>query len=205
MRETKNDIDASLSPKTELVIQPKTVEFTNSLPQTFLEHATNAVRWAPGERLNHLLEEVCIRFATNDAVIGSGIVLSYRDLNRRANQLARHLLARGIKSGDRVAMMFDRSPETYVAMLAVMKVNAAYVPLDAAFPIERIRFILGDAQITAIVSMSAFSERLAPVEVQKVFLDSAKRAIEGKSASRLTGLPRTFDPISYIIYTSGTT
>ena len=101
-------------------------------PQSVVrEHASNAFRWAPGERLNHLLEEACIRFATNDAVIGSGIVLSYRDLNRRANQLARHLLARGIKSGDRVAMMFDRSPETYVAMLAVMKVNAAYVPLDA--------------------------------------------------------------------------
>ena len=70
-------------------------------PQSIVreEHASNAVCWAPGERLNHLLEEACIRFATNDAVIGSGIVLSYRDLNRRANQLARHLLARGIKSG----------------------------------------------------------------------------------------------------------
>ncbi|HSF01290.1 MAG TPA: hypothetical protein VLA48_10405, partial [Nitrososphaeraceae archaeon] len=60
-------------------------------PQSVVcEHASsNAIRWAPGERLNHLLEEACIRFATNDAVIGSGIVLSYRDLNRRANQLAR--------------------------------------------------------------------------------------------------------------------
>ena len=58
-----------------------------SRPQTVVrEHASNAFRWAPGERLNHLLEEACIRFATNDAVIGSGIVLSYRDLNRRANQ-----------------------------------------------------------------------------------------------------------------------
>ena len=51
--------------------------------------------------------------------------------------------------------------ETYVAMLAVMKVNAAYVPLDAAFPVERIRFIIGDAEIKAIVSMSSFAERLA--------------------------------------------
>jgi non-ribosomal peptide synthetase component F len=121
-----------------------------SSPQSVVrEHASNAPRWAPGERLNHLLEEACIRFATNDAVIGSGIVLSYHDLNRRANQLARHLLTRGIKSGDRVAMMFDRSPETYIAMLAVMKINAAYVPLDAAFPIERVRFILGDANVSA--------------------------------------------------------
>ena len=175
-------------------------------PQSVVhEHASNAVCWAPGERLNHLLEEACIRFATNDAVIGSGIVLSYRDLNRRANQLARHLLARGIKSGDRVAMMFDRSPETYVAMLAVMKVNAAYVPLDAAFPIERVRFILGDADVSAIVSMSSFAKRLSGLQVDKIFLDSERPAIDAQAADPLTGVAPPIEPLCYIIYTSGTT
>ena len=169
------------------------------------EHASNAVRWAPGERLNHLLEEACIRFATNDAVIGSGIVLSYRDLNRRANQLARHLLARGIKSGDRVAMMFDRSPETYMALLAVMKINAAYVPLDASFPNERVRFILGDAHVSAIVSMSCFAERLSGLEVDKIFLDSERPAIDAQAADPLTGVAPPIEPLCYIIYTSGTT
>src|SRR6187200_16767 len=142
-------------------------------PQSLvLNHGNNVPRWAPGERLNHLLEEMCIRFATNDAVIGSGVVLSYRDLDRRSNQLARHLLASGINPGDRVALMFDRSPETYVAMLAVMKVNAAYVPLDASFPIERIRFILEDANVSAIVSMSSFAKRLSGLQqVDKIFLD----------------------------------
>ena len=90
-------------------------------------------------------------------------------------------------------------------MLAVMKVNAAYVPLDAAFPIERLRFIMGDAEIKTIVSMSNFTERLAPLDVQKVFLDSAKRAIDKQDASRLAGVARSHDPVCYIIYTSGTT
>ena len=169
------------------------------------EHANNAFRWAPGQRLNNLLEEACIRFATNDAVIGSGIILSYRDLNRRANQLARHLLARGIKSGDRVAMMFDRSQETYVAMLAVMKVNAAYVPLDAAFPIERVLFILGDANISAIVSMSSFAKLLSSAKVDKIFLDSERPAIDAQAVDPLTGVAPPIDPLCYIIYTSGTT
>ena len=53
--------------------------------------------------------------------------------------------------------------------------------------------------------MSSFAERLAPLEVKKVFLDSAKRAVDKKDASRLTGVPRSHDPICYIIYTSGTT
>ncbi len=170
------------------------------------EHESNALRCSPGERLNHLLEEACIHFSTNDAVIGSGgIVLSYRDLNRRANKLARHLLARGIKSGDRVAMMFDRSPETYVAMLAVMKVNAAYVPLDAAFPIERIRFILGDADVSAIVSMSSLANHLSGTNVNKIFLDSERLEIDAQAADPLTGVAPPIEPLCYIIYTSGTT
>jgi non-ribosomal peptide synthetase-like protein len=169
------------------------------------EDASNAFRWSPGERLNHLLEEACIHFATNDAVIGSGIVLSYRDLNCRANQLARHLLTRGIKSGDRVAMMFDRSPETYVAMLAVLKVNAAYVPLDAAFPIERVRFILGDADVSVIVSMSSFAKLLSDLQVGKIFLDSDRPAIDAQAADPLTDVAPPIEPFCYIIYTSGTT
>src|SRR5438067_2091887 len=175
-------------------------------PQVVIrEHTNNSMRWKAGERLSHLIEETCIRFASNDAVITDDARLSYRELNRRANQVARHLIDRGIRAGDRVGLLFEKSPETYIAMLAVMKVNAAYVPLDAAFPLERLRFIIADAEIKTIVSMSSFAERLAPLDVQKVFLDSAKRAIDKKDASRLTGVPRTYEPICYIIYTSGTT
>ena len=113
--------------------------------------------------------------------------LSYRDLNRRANQMARHLIAQGIRSGDRVGLIFDKSVETYIAMLAVMKVNAAYVPLDAAFPVERISFIVGDAEMSAIVTMSSFAERLSALSAKKIFLDtdSARDRRQGsRSADR---------------------
>ena len=139
------------------------------------EHINNAVRWTPGERLNHLVEEACIRFGASDAVITDAVTLTYRDVNRRANQLARHLIEQGIKPGDRVGLLFDKSAETYVAMLAVMKVHAAYVPLDAAFPIERVRFIAGDAELSAIVSMSEFEQRLSPLDLKKIFIDKARR------------------------------
>lgn len=148
------------------------------------EHTNNAIRWAPGERLNHLLEEACLRFAANDAVVTDSARLSYRDLNRRANQLARYLIERGIRSGDRIGLLFDRSPETYVAMLAVMKVSAAYVPLDAAFPLERIRFIIDDAEITTIVSMTHFAERLSALDVNKVLVDGDKDLIDSKERNR---------------------
>jgi non-ribosomal peptide synthetase-like protein len=195
---------AQLRPDLRDAIEPIQRRFGR--PQLVIrEHTNNAVRWKTGERLNHVLEEACIRFSESAAVVTETGTLSYRELDCRANQVARYLIEQDVQPGDRVGLLFEKCAETYIAMLAVMKVNAAYVPLDAAFPLERLRFIVADAEIKTIVSMSGFAERLGPLDVQKVFLDSAKRAIDKKDASRLTGVPRTFDPICYIIYTSGTT
>jgi non-ribosomal peptide synthetase-like protein len=193
-----------LRPELRDVIEPIRRSFGR--PQVLTrEHANNAVRWKHGERLNHLLEEACIRFAASDAVVTDGVIVSYRDLNRRANQMARHLIDRGIRSGDRVGLLFDKSPDTYVAMLAVMKLNAAYVPLDAAFPIERIRFIVGDAEMSAIVTTSCFAERLSALDVDTILVDSDKPAIDARAADPLTGVAPPVEPLCYIIYTSGTT
>jgi non-ribosomal peptide synthetase-like protein len=193
-----------LRPELRDVIEPIRRSFGR--PQVVTrEHTNNAVRWKPGERLNHLLEEACIRFADRDAVVTDETVLSYRELNRRANQVARHLIAQGIRSGDRIGLLFDKSPATYVAMLAVMKVNAAYVPLDAAFPIERIRFIVGDAEIAAIVSMTPFAERLSGLAVNTILLDADRQAIDAQPAEPLSEVAAPIEPLCYIIYTSGTT
>src|ERR1700704_1688048 len=90
---------AQLRPDLNDVIEPIRRSFGR--PQVVIrEHTNNAVRWKHGERLNHLIEEVCVRFAANEAVITDTATLSYRDLNRRANQVARHLIDQGIQSGD---------------------------------------------------------------------------------------------------------
>jgi non-ribosomal peptide synthetase-like protein len=165
------------------------------------------LRWKEGERLHHLLEQACLRFAASDAVVTDEAVLTYRDLDHRANQVARHLIDQGILPGDRVGLLLDKSVETYVALLAVMKVNAAYVPLDPGFPAERIGFILADANVKTVVSMSGFGDRLGAFDVRHVLLDSAKQVIDTKPGAPLTdrevGPP--VDRICYIIYTSGTT
>ena len=172
-----------LRPELRNVIEPIRRSFGR--PQVLTrEHTNNAVRWKHGERLSHLLEEACIRFAASDAVVTDGATLSYRDLNRRANQVARHLIEQGIRSGDRVGLLFDKSPETYVAMLAVMKVNAAYVPLDAAFPIERISFILGDAEI--VRHRHDVGLRGAPLRARRQ--DDLSRCRQGRHR-RATGRP----------------
>src|SRR5262249_49373823 len=104
-------------------------------------------------------------------------------------------------------LMFDRTADAYAALLAVMKINAAYVPLDGGFPKERIGFILKDAAAKAIVSMSQFRGKLADVKVPQLFLDEAAAEIGAKSPARLAihENPAPLDQLAYIIYTSGTT
>ncbi|MBN8956506.1 MAG: amino acid adenylation domain-containing protein [Rhizobiales bacterium] len=160
-----------------------------------------------GERLNHLIEKACDRFRDSDAVVTDDAAYSYGELDCRANQVARYLTEQGIKAGDRVGLLFDRTVETYVAMLAVMKVNAAYVPLDTGFPTERIRFIAGDASLAAIVSMAAFDERLGSLELPLIYLDAAKRDIDMKPSGPLgrEEVAPIVDQACYVLYTSGTT
>ena len=153
-----------------------------------LSSEDGAIRWKEGERLHHLLEQACRRFGANDAVVTDQAVITYRDLDKRANQVARYLIDRGIEPGDRVGLLFDKSVETYVALLAVMKVNAAYVPLDPGFPTERIGFILADASIKTVVSMADFARELGAFNVAA---PSRYRERRPSMRSRTRPSPRT--------------
>ena len=172
------------------------------------KNADNAVRWKPGERLNHYFEQRCDQLPSDHlAVIAEDISLTFRELDNRANQAARYLLEQGLKAGDRISLLFDKSFHSYVALLAVLKIGAAYVPLDASFPRDRIGFILEDAEVKAILSVSRYREKLAEFTVKQIFFDAAERQIQEKSAARLgvNEAPTSSDQLFYIIYTSGTT
>ncbi|MGI9515184.1 MAG: Pls/PosA family non-ribosomal peptide synthetase [Anderseniella sp.] len=174
--------------------------------------ASTGVRWSKGERLEDLFESLCDTLAlsgedTLPAVIAEGRQYSFRDLDNRANQAARHLQRRGIRPGDRVALLMDKSFDTYVALLAVQKLHAAYVPLDKSFPNDRISFILEDAGVRAIVSQTEFREKISSLAYAKVFIDDEAPQIDKHSTERLKSpkSKRAPDQLSYIIYTSGTT
>ncbi|MFY0310042.1 Pls/PosA family non-ribosomal peptide synthetase [Leisingera sp. D0M16] len=174
--------------------------------------AVNSVRWQPGERLHHLYETRCDAFdAAGDsghlAVISPDATLTFRELDDRANQLARYLLAMGLRAGSRIGLMFDKTADSYIALLAVQKIHAAYVPLDAGFPAERVAFILEDAAVCAILSVRRYAERFSGLELPAVFLDSAAARIGACGTARLRpgDLGSSGDEIAYLIYTSGTT
>ncbi|TQM44563.1 Pls/PosA family non-ribosomal peptide synthetase [Pseudonocardia cypriaca] len=174
------------------------------------------IRWRPGERLEQLFEEQCDRMreaglAHHLAVDAEDEVLTYQQLDGRANRLARYLLDLGVGPGGRVALLVDRAVQAYVGMLAVLKAGAAYVPLDAGFPPDRLSYIVADAGVGVVLSVEHLRPHLGAVGVEVVCLDAVASEIEAHDDGRLRTDERgeaedaDGDDLAYIIYTSGST
>ncbi len=112
-----------------------------------------------------------------------------------------------MRPGDRVGLLLDRSVRTYVAMLAVLKARAAYVPLDPAFPDDRIAYIVSDAGVRHVVTISALADRVDLDDVERIRLDDEAQSIDHRSRDRLGDdeVGPAVDDLCYIIYTSGST
>ncbi|MCU1533515.1 MAG: peptide synthetase, partial [Arthrobacter sp.] len=163
-----------------------------------------AARWRKGERLERLFEDRCDRLREEGlggqvAVDAGDLVLSYRELDGRANQLARHLLACGARPGDRIALLFDQPWQAYVAMLAVLKIHAAYVPLDPGFPPDRLKYIVEDADAAMVLSLSHLKDLLPEVAAVTVCLDHVRAHVDAEDPSRLDGtdMGGTEDELAY--------
>jgi len=131
--------------------------------------------------------------------------LRYRELNGRVNRLAHHLRRHGAARDVLVGIFVERSLEMLIAVLAVMKTGAAYVPLDPAYPADRLEFMLEDAGISLVVTQAALRERLSiPARARVICLDRDRDAIELEDEDN----PRNrsgIDDLVYVIYTSGST
>ncbi|TDD79762.1 Pls/PosA family non-ribosomal peptide synthetase [Actinomadura rubrisoli] len=170
------------------------------------------IRWQAGERLEGLFEERCDRLRAEGrgdrlAVDAGDLALTYGELDERANRLARHLLARGVRPGDRVGLLFDGAVRSYVGMLAVLKVNAAYVPLDAGYPPDRLAYITGDAGVRTVLSMSHLREHLGEADTAVLCVDEVDALVDAEPGHRLTDAEKgtPVDDLCYIVYTSGST
>ncbi|KFX10449.1 hypothetical protein KP24_21930, partial [Pectobacterium atrosepticum] len=141
------------------------------------------------------------------AVVFEEQTLSYDGLNRRANQLAHHLLSLGVQPDDRIAICVERSVEMIVGLLGILKAGAAYVPLDPAYPAERLAYMLDDAKPVALLTQTALIETLNST-LPLVVLDDPqftvfKHASQDNPDAHALGL--TSHHLAYVIYTSGST
>ncbi|MFL6199420.1 MAG: amino acid adenylation domain-containing protein [Thermoanaerobaculia bacterium] len=161
---------------------------------------------SPAPVLHRLFEAVAARRPEAVAVSGDEESLTYRELDRRANRLARHLRALGVGPEVRVGVCLPRSPELVTAALGVVKAGGAYVPLDPDYPRERLAFLLEDARAPVVVTRASLAGALAG-EARKVLLDDHAGAIARRSPSSLPGGTGGVGPDhpAYVIHTSGST
>ncbi|MDB6100268.1 MAG: Non-ribosomal peptide synthetase component [Gammaproteobacteria bacterium] len=127
--------------------------------------------------------------------------LTYAQLNARANQLAHWLRKRQVGPGQRVGLLVERSLEMMIGLLGIQKSGAAYVPLDPAYPAERIRLTLEDAEVCVLVTQRSLVERIAEGQLDVVCLDSE---ISRESTVNLPQVA-TAEDLIYVIFTSGST
>jgi amino acid adenylation domain-containing protein len=158
--------------------------------------------YARGVSWAALFEETATRNPDGAAVICGDTVLSYAELNRRANQLAHCLRRRGVRPDTPVAISMERSTEMAVAVLGILKAGGAYVPIDPSYPGERIAFLLKDAAPELVLTQHRLAGRF-PIDPRKVIcLDGECSAIAAESGEN-PPVAATADSLAYIIYTSG--
>ena len=137
------------------------------------------------------------------AVTGQGARLGFAELEHRANQLARLLIERGAGPESIVALVLPHTPEMIVALAAVLKSGAAYLPLDPNWPVERVTGMLADAEPVLLLTDR---ELARDSEIPTLVLDDpdTREAIAGQPGQSLDRCPAAEDP-AYVIYTSGST
>lgn len=172
------------------------------------QHAMVEARNATGAdhdrslRVHQLVEAVVASSPDRVAVVAGETSLTYAELDKRANQLARALAARGASRGSRVALCVDRSAEMPLAALAILKAGAAYVPLDASHPAERLRYIIEDAEAVCVITLERLAHLFGDTPVVMLDRDGADISAQDPAPLFLEGAPTD---LAYLIYTSGST
>ncbi|MFD1507655.1 Pls/PosA family non-ribosomal peptide synthetase [Georgenia yuyongxinii] len=167
--------------------------------------APAARTFSPGPvhaRMQHVFEHTVDERPGAVALECDGESLSYAELDRRANQLANHLLGDGLAPGSRVGLLLPRSTEMYVAFLAALKASATLVPIDPASPADRVAFIAEDSGIDLMLTTGALTAVCAGLEARVLAVETVAAQVRGAAADR-PRIEASGDPVCYIIYTSG--
>ncbi|HEY0079207.1 MAG TPA: amino acid adenylation domain-containing protein [Pyrinomonadaceae bacterium] len=131
--------------------------------------------------------------------------LTYAELNRRANQLARYLRRQGVGADVAVGLMLERSLEMVVGMLGVLKAGGYYVPLDPQYPQERVAFMLEDSRAGVLLTQEKHVETLPESAAKVISIDTGWQEIEREDGEQNVETVTTPDNLAYVIYTSGST
>ncbi|MCU1268103.1 MAG: putative linear pentadecapeptide gramicidin synthetase LgrB [Acidobacteria bacterium] len=172
--------------------------------QQLVEWNRTEVEYEKELRVNQLIEQQAERSPNAVAVVFERQTLTYAELNARANQLAHHLRGLGVGPESLVGICVERSLDMIVGLLGILKAGAAYVPLDPAFPHDRLAFMIKDASVPVLITQQELANGLPPHQARLVCLDSDWDIIERESTTNPVTAAGNND-LAYVIYTSGST
>ncbi|AFZ28072.1 amino acid adenylation enzyme/thioester reductase family protein [Cylindrospermum stagnale PCC 7417] len=155
--------------------------------------------------IHQLFEEQVERTPDAIAVVFEQQQLTYRELNQRANQLAHYLQKRGVGTEALVGICVERSLEMIIAVLSTLKAGGAYLPLDPAYPQERLAFMVQDAQVSILLTQTELLPSLPVFSTQLINLDTDWQQITQFPSSNPINTQLQPKNLAYIIYTSGST
>ncbi|WP_081983465.1 non-ribosomal peptide synthetase [Streptacidiphilus albus] len=169
--------------------------------QLTVEWNRTAARYPDTATVHQLFEQRVASAPDAVAVHSPGTILTYRQVNERANQLAHHLRGLGVLPDSLVAVCLDRSPELLCAVLGILKAGAAYVPLDPGNPVDRLTYMIEDTAAPLVITHTDHANRL-PSGVPRLLVDQDWPATDGTGNPVPAAGP---DNLAYVIYTSGST
>ncbi|KAF6562528.1 amino acid adenylation domain-containing protein, partial [Paenibacillus sp. EKM207P] len=161
-----------------------------------------AAEYPSKQTIHGLFEAQAVQTPEQPALYFEGEQLTYRELNERANRLARTLRSQGVTKDHLVGLMTERSVDLIVGMLGILKAGGAYVPIDPTYPEERIRYMLDDSGAELLLTQSHLVDKVA-FDGQVLVLNGAE-SVHHEDGSNLEPLSGPND-LTYVIYTSGTT
>ncbi|MCA1566085.1 MAG: amino acid adenylation domain-containing protein [Acidobacteria bacterium] len=159
--------------------------------------------YQPDKSVAQLFAEQAERSPASTAVVSGEARLSYGELNERANRLAHHLRALGVRPEVRVGILLERSAEMVVGLLAVLKAGGAYVPLDPAYPQDRLAFTLEDSNAHLLLTERRLVEELAGVAGRPVLCLDTEWDEIARRGTQNPDVEVSADNLAYVIYTSG--
>jgi len=167
-------------------------------------NATSSVYDGPW--LLHEMFEAQVRRTPNAIALEfEGKQLTYLELDQLSNQLAHHLRGKGIGPEQTVGLLLDRSIELVIGILGTLKAGGAYVPIGPDYPLERIRFMIEDSQVTTLLTQSLLKSNLPEIEVPIVVIDAEWKAVISHESVLPVDAGVKPENLAYIIYTSGST
>ncbi|HEX6367446.1 MAG TPA: amino acid adenylation domain-containing protein [Longimicrobium sp.] len=161
-------------------------------------------RALPDTTVDRLFAAAAARTPERTAVLADDETLTYAELDRRSNRIARHLRGAGVRPGVPVGLCLERGAGLAAGVLGVLKSGGVYVPLDPAYPPERLAYMLEDAGVAVLVTRAAHAAALPPHGARTLCLDTDAAALAAQDGAALPPAARA-DASAYVIYTSGST